>query len=285
MLKTNKKRIVGFYRIEEGRYIVMEFFISVSPPGIISTWSSIKEEPRDYLEIEDKVFDAIFGNTPVSNAAIDFEKLQKDVLHQFKPVYMAAGLLVLILLLIPVYQLLQKKPPPKPVVTEKPAQITLSEEEASTLHCLVFYDLIDAFNNITLETGEDKIFESMEMNIGKSQQSVTGKIHIKYKSYYPFRGSSKSSDYYTWADNISIEKTKSDLRGISYRDADKCLIDIVKDDWEVANRDDRGWCIRYTSDDYKKFINSINRIVACPVQVNSVTMKESKYTCELLLMM
>jgi hypothetical protein len=285
MLKTNKKRVVGFYKIEESRYIVMEFLISVSPPGITSIWSIIKEEPQDYLEIEDKVFDAIFGSTPVSNTTIDFEKLQKEVLGQFKPVHVAAVLLLLILLLVTVYKVIHKEPLPKPVETKQPEQIALSEEEANTLHLLVFYELIDSYNRLVSETGEDRIFGSVDMHIEKGQQSVTGKMNINYKSYYPFKGSSKSSDYYTWTDNISIEKTKNDIKSISYRDANECLADIVKDDWEVTGRDDRGWHIRYISNDYKRFIKAVNKVVTCPLQLNLLTMKETEHICDLLLAM
>lgn len=284
MLKTNKKRIVAFYKVEENKHIVMEFFTSVSPPGITSTWLTIKEDPQDYLEIEDKSFDEIFGNLSVSTTTIDFVKLQKEILGYFKPIYaIAAAVILLIIFSMLSVKLVKKEPLLKSVETKPPEQIALTEQEASVLYSIVLYEMVNSYNKIVSQMTNDKILDSASMNISKSDQTVTGTITIKYKSYYPYEGSIKESDYYTWTDNISIEKTKKDLKETTYRNSSECLFDVVENNWEVTKRDNRGWHIRYSSKDYKDFVKAINKILSCPLELNSLTMKETEKICELTL--
>lgn len=286
MVREEKKRIAGFYHIGDDKYLVVEFEIVASPPGLKSTWSLQKETPHDYLAIEDKTFDAVFGNTQASDTTIDFDKLYKEVVGGMSPaMQITAGACALLLCAAAYFYLFADTP--KPQLAASPAQQDtqpppLTDAETRDLQAAVFYELVDSFNKLVADLGNDKVFSAVQVSITNNANSVSGKLNVRYRSFYPFATSMKDGDHYSWENNINIEKGRKDLRGGAlFKDSIACLGTMLKDKWDVTQREDKVWHMKLALPAYRDFIKAVNSVVACPVAVKSIKLNEGDFVCEL----
>lgn len=289
MVKNEKKKVAGFFRLDtEGKYAVMEFTYSPSPAGITTTFNIIEESPHLYMEIEDKSYDSIFGNTNVSNVSIDFDKLLKSLMFSLDTREITILIVGIVVILSSVYMAYKMLKPAKTTTIQKTATPPpLTEEEKNYLHQQVIKEMFEKYNKAVNSMNIDTAMSSATFRIENGEQSVKGILNIKYTSFYPYSGASvvqsEKGELYEWSDDIVIEKSKKDIKKITTDDPMICLKVVIGDDWAVISRKDRMWHIKMTTKDYGEFVKKINRIKNCDYTMKNINLSAQEYQCELIL--
>ncbi len=283
MLRNDKKRVAGFYLLNDGQHLVIEFEMSNSPRALKTNWSIHRETPQDYLSIEGKAFDAICGNTEVSNVTIDFPRLYKEAASTVSPANMAAYILIILVASGLLYYMLAPTPAVNrgPVVAKDAPPPKLTEAEKESLQAAMFYQLIDEFNKLAAESGTEKVFSAVQASASSTDMAVTARLTVKFISFYPFEGAVKEGDHYSWDKNVSIEKGRPDIAAGSYREGAVCLGEMLKGGWDVTQRSGDVWHLKLADNSYSNFIHKVNTGVGCQVSLKSLTLTQGVYTCEL----
>lgn len=289
MLKNNLKKIAGFYALPDGKNLFMEFLVVQN--SIIASWLLIQESPEDFLSIEGKVYDAIFGNTSVSNHKINITSLHKELVTEITPIQMIlVAFLGISLLLGGLYLggVIGKK---EKVITRKVSQPTMPEPltvfEERLLRRMVYKDVINQYNDIVLSINKDQVMESASIEFVPNQYDVTGNINIKLWSYYPFDNAVLEEDTgrYIWQQSFTVKKEKSDIS--SYDESlsltmniEECLGILLKNDTTITSRSGDNWKFRVNFTNYNRFINLMNKIYNCPISINLIDIKEESQSIE-----
>lgn len=285
ILKRGMKKAAGFYSIGNGKYIFMEFVLGVSE--ITSNWTQIDETPEDYLSIEGKQYDFIFGNSEIKNIDIDFDALYKELLQRFsssqvRMVVMGAAVLGVVGIGLWAYFAYTKPkaassniPPPPPPLTEREQRI---------LENVVMKNMYDEYNKNVESVGPERVMTEAMAAVSIEPLAVKGKLVVKYKSFYPFDNSAKDGDWYVWLKESGVEKKREDIpAGFKLKDPKECLGIFLQNKAEVITRKDNKWQIRLETTDYHRFIKTLNSAYGCPLSFRTLTAKPDKQLTEVML--
>lgn len=288
MLRNNVKKVAGFYQLSDGRFSVFEFTYTPSPASISSTFSFLRESPQTYIEIEDKHYEVIFGNTELTNSNINFAKLLKESSLDKKNIaVLAIGVVVILLSAYVIYKLLA---PEKHHTVEQKSTVPppLTEKEREILQYMALVKMVKSFNSVVNSMSDDTFLESASLSIQQNNDVATGTVSLKYRSYYPYPGSSlikaDNVELYEWSKSLTVDAGRQDINPINYIDPMICLKTAITDGWEIIGREDNDrWKIRLLTENYEDFVRKYNKLAGCKILLGSMSMSKRESRCELTL--
>jgi hypothetical protein len=276
MLKNNIERAAGFYALPDGRNLFMEF--SVAQGNVITSWAVIQESPEDFLSIEGKSYDIVFGNTHISTCTIDILSLHKEFSGAVTPYHIATTVVIGVFFTIAILYFAGILKPEVKLV-HQPAQqdivVPLTTEETRTLYRLAYEDIIIQYNKIVGDLGNDKVINNITATIASNLQTqeVNGNMTVTLQSYFPFDGSNidDTTGLYSWQQSVSVRKGRDDILGhgnVAYRDINDCVRAILDTGGVITGRYGDAWAFRGEFKDHGSFVNFVNRISGCSFSVS-----------------
>lgn len=118
------------------------------------------------------------------------------------------------------------------------------------------------------------------------EQELKGTLSFQFESFYPFRGSKKSGDLFTFGKEIVFRKSRADMRAAIKAEAKarqntkafETLVDLC----DVVARGDREWKFAVARKDYRSVVKILNDIYLSPVVIDSITVNEGNTTGKLI---
>lgn len=280
MLKSNKKRVIGFYKHED-TYIFIEATVDIHKSiSIRSGITTSKETPEVFLKVEGKTYEGIFGNADVTNIDLQFSKLYKELSQRTSPMQVAA--LIIILIAIGVVGVhVFKKPStiklPTMVKKEPPPPPPLSPEEAEKLMGMAKKEMIKKYTEAAeeLASRDDQWLKKFEAKFIQGTLDVKSDAILTYESFYPFSGAKKEGGLYSWAKSQGasfgrdkIEKGQAETKGSFV-----CLKYFIN--YEVTERRGKKWTVTLKEKDYPKITFLLNLIYRCPCIIKDMSIDEN----------
>lgn len=283
MLKEGKKKLVGFYPYREHSFIFIEATNEGNKRFSLEYKVIDDYTPQSFKELEGKYYDTIFGATNLTNIVLPFEALHKELLKGTINPKPSEIVLVSILVVVAVavgYYFLSEwtKPPVKVAVQKAPPPPPLSDTETLRLKQAVSSDLLRAYVSLLGGLGGDRILKTMTMSITTSAMTVDGALNVTYASYYPFNGSAKNGDVFTWPDSVTKTKKREDIPSLApVRGFDGCmnmLLDMK--DVELVSRSGSDWRFTFKLKEYKNAVKLLNSLYMCPFVMESLNIVENE---------
>lgn len=285
MLKYKKSKGIGFYKIND-RYFFFE--ISVGSDKHISLKSGFmgeNETPDVFLDVEGKDYDAIFGNTALSNVPFDFKKAYSEVSGGNRNIYIiSTGIVIFAAFLfynsvLPLLVPPKKKPqaiPPPQHVKELPKPVMLTVNEIDALSITAKEVFLDKYAETVekLKSGNDKWLKNVEMHTTIDQQNVTVHSIFKFTSWYPYPNSAKDGNEFSWQSTfdktLSMQDIKTDMVVLNPY---ICLKYLTH--YDIAKRDTDRWFISVREKNYNRISFLMNILQTCPCSINNVVLDSS----------
>lgn len=301
MIKNGKSVLAGFFDRGDGKYVFME--IKVGNMTIETRYMiSIDSSPINFLAMAGRQYDGIFGDKDLSGEpdyiSIPYERLLGEVATHVTMLQVAIVLFVVAAITggFLYYTGVFTRREIIVLKTQKPDMPILSESDIRALSLLITNEALITYKFYVEALPEDIALKSAAFHIipatnpAKRQngeiikQELKGSLSFQFESFYPYRGSKKDRDFYSFEKQIIFTKTRDDLKQASEMESmvrgNKKGFETMIDLCTVLSRGDSGWKFILDEADYKKIVRILNGIYLSPVVVDNLVITEGKTTGE-----
>ncbi len=301
MLKNNKTVLAGFFDRGNGKYIFME--IKVGNMTIdVRCMLSVDGNPKNFMVMAGRQYDGIFGDAALSMEPdyinIPYEKLLSEVTIGITPVQAAAVLLIVAVVtcafLFYSGVFTKKKAQPQMALKARHVIPPFTSDEIRALSILITNETLVKYKLYIDTLPEDIALRSATIHIvpvadtGKKegvQQELKGVLSFQFESFYPFRGSKKSGDFFVFKKELVFVKHKSDVQKaneiIDQAKTNKKSFETLIDFCNVTARSKKEWKFAIAEKDYKNAVKILNDIYLSPVVIEKMTIGSEKIIGEL----
>lgn len=292
LLKEGKRRMAGFYEMSEttGKYVFIEVLLEGG--SVISDFKVIDESPSEFLNMEGKSYDVVFGHQSCLSGCIDdgynivfidFDKIHKNLTPVIRPAYLV--LIVFMLVMIGwMVAMLMPEPPAK--VEEKPKEKPpLTEQEKNFLRAVVSAKLLDRYRDLEREITRDTAFGDVRMAVNASEHSVSGNVDVIFRSYYPFKDSRHDGKWFVFSKSGSENLLREDIQAAqaaSFKPPHYCLSRLIK--YDTVSRSEGEWIMSVAlvpksekdQFEYGEVAALLKDLYMCPISIDSLVMEDKK---------
>lgn len=301
MLKNKKAVLAGFFDRGDGKYIFIEIKAGNMTmearymPGVDSS-------PRNFMAMSGRQYDGIFGDVSLSSEPnyinIPYEKLLGEVAIGVTP-FRAAVVLAIAALAAGFFlfysgSFTEKKIKQHTGTGVKRVIPPLTGDEVRVLSILITREALVQYKLYIDMLPEDIALRSATFHIppvsnraGKeaAMQELKGVLSFQFESFYPFRGSRKSGDYFVFEKEIVFIKRRDDVQRATRVEVmarqNKKGFETLIELCDVKARGDQEWKFSMVEKDYKNVVKIFNDIYLSPVVINRITVGDGKTFGEL----
>jgi len=296
MVKNKKSVLAGFFDRGDGKHVFME--IKAGNMTIETRYMpNVDSSPGNFMAMAGRQYDGIFGDASLSLEpdfiTIPYEKLLKEVTRGVTP-FQAAVILLIVAAVTGAFLYYTGTFSKKTAVPRSYAEVKreippLTGEEIRALSILITSEALVKYKLYVETLPEDIALKSASFRLlpgGQGgKQELKGTLSFQFESFYPFRGSRKSGDLFTFEKELVFTKSRSDVpaamktEGHARQNAKgfETIVGLC----DVEARGDKEWKFTLVEKDYKNVVRILNDIYLSPVVINSMTVSGDKTVGEL----
>ncbi len=301
MVKNNKSVLAGFFNRGDGKYIFME--IKIGNMTVEARYMlSIDSSPANFMAMAGRQYDGIFGDGSLMGEPdyinIPYEKLLREVTTSVNILQAAIALVVIGAIMAGgLYWagvFTKKKVTPAVKAQVKKEIPPLSEAEIRSLSMLITHEALIKYKLYVENLPDDIALKSASFKLlpvpappkdQAGKQELRGTISFQFESFYPFRGSKKNREFYTFDREIAITKTRDDVKAANELEAklreNKKGFGTLIDFCDLTFRGDKEWKFALSENEYRRTVTILNDIYLSPVVINAMTITDEKTTGEI----
>lgn len=301
MLKNKKASLAGFFDRGDGKYVFIE--IKTGNMTIEARYMpGVDSSPGNFMAMSGRQYDGIFGDVSLSIEPnyinIPYEKLLSEVAIVVTP-FRAAVVLIVAALATCFFLFYSGIFTEKKIKQRTGAGVKLvippfTGDEVRALSILITSEALVKYKLYIDMLPEDIALRSATFHIppvsnraGKEvgMQELKGVLSFQFESFYPFRGSRRSGDYFVFEKEIVFVKRRNDIQKAKRVEAlarrNKKGFETLIELCDVKARGDKEWKFSLIEKDYKNVVKIFNDIYLSPVVINRITVGDGKTVGEL----
>ncbi|MHB8108843.1 MAG: hypothetical protein ACYDHW_02295 [Syntrophorhabdaceae bacterium] len=302
MIKNEKSVLAGFFERGDGKFVFME--IKVGNMTIETRYMiGIDSTPTNFLAMAGRQYDGIFGNSSLTGEpdyiSIPYEKILSEVTTHITILQAAIVLCIFaaitggFLYYAGIFEKKKIISPETRALSEIPP---LTPADIRALSILITSEALVTYKFYVEALPEDIALKSLAFHIspvsnptkGKDgkigKQELTGVLAFQFESFYPFRGSKRFQEFFSFEKGITLTKTRDDLKRAVELEVrakgNKKGFETMIDFCAVSSRNDTNWKFTLDESDYKKAVRLLNEIYLSPIVIDSLAITEGKTTGE-----